>query len=338
MMLVRPVRADDLDALLELAAEAGVGMTTMPQDAAQMAAKVRQSVDSFARAVAAPGDEVYLLVLQDGATGRLAGTAAIIAAIGVERPFYSYQVIRVDHTSRELGRYETVRLLQMCNRYRSTTEVATLYLSPRYRKDRNGRLLSRCRYLLMAEHPGRFSDLVMAEMRGMQDARGRSVFWDSLGRHFFDLEFSKADYLSALGNYQFIADLMPKYPIYVRLLPKAAQEVIGVTHEATRPALALLEREGFRFEGFVDVFDAGPQVHVPLNQIRTVRDSLRATVGAVAQRLDAETFMIGNCGLTGLRICRGPLRTRPDGTVEIDRAVAAALEVEVGDPVRSVRF
>jgi arginine N-succinyltransferase len=273
MIIVRPVTLNDLDQLERLAIESGPGMTNLPANRDVLERKIRTSLDSFSREVDNPGEESYLLVMEDTSNQRIAGTSGIIASVGLSRPFYSYRVIHLAHTSLELNKYDPVGILQMVNEYRGDTEIATLYLTPDYRRDGNGKLLSRCRFLFMAQFPQRFAGRVMAEMRGVHDEQGRSIFWDSLGRHFLDMDFSKADYLSALGKYQFIADLMPHYPIYIRLLPREAQAVIGIPHETTRPALALLEREGFRFEGCIDVFDAGPTIHAPLAQIRTVRES-----------------------------------------------------------------
>src|SRR5205807_6339316 len=67
-----------------------------------------------------------------------------------------------------------------------------------------------------------------------------------------------SDYLSMV-NKKFIADLMPTHPIYIPLLPKEAQEAIGQVQEQTRPAVKILEEEGFKVSGMVDIFDAGPR-------------------------------------------------------------------------------
>lgn len=341
MMLVRPTRTDDLDELARLAAEVGPGMTNLPANRKLLEDRIQLSIDSFAREISdadRPGEESYLFLMEDTASGQAVGCCGVIASVGLSRPFYSYRLVRLPHTSRELNRYETLTVLQMVNEYRGAAEIGTLYLTPDYRKDRNGRFLSRSRFLFMAEFSQRFPKLVMAEMRGVQDERGRCVFWEGVGRHFFDMDFSYADYLSAVGKYQFIADLMPKHPLYVRLLPKAAQKVIGVAHEASRPALKLLQREGFRFEGCVDVFDAGPSVHCPLDQIRTVRESLRAKVGTVVEAVQSGSFMIANARLHNFGVCRGNLRVQDDETVGITQDVAAALKLEVGDYLRFVKL
>ena len=66
---------------------------------------------------------------------------------------------------------------------------------------------------------------------------------------------------------------MPRHPVYTVQLPEAARKVIGEVHNDTRPARALLEAEGFRYEGYVDIFDAGPTVEAYRDNIRAVRES-----------------------------------------------------------------
>jgi len=338
MLRLRPAHPDDLPALVELAARAGAGMTNLPANPEVLGARIQRSRDSLQRQVETPTDEVYFFVLEDMAAGRLAGTCGIIARVGMTRPFYSFKIVTLIHVSRELNRYDPVKTLQMVNEYQGATEIAMLLLHPDYRRDGNGRFLSRSRYLFLAAFPERFDNLVMAEMRGVSDAEGHSAFWEGLGRHFFDMDFTRADFLVASGHYHFINDLMPKHPIYIRLLPEAAQAVIGVAHPDTRPALALLEREGFRFEGCVDVFDAGPTVHCPRDQIHSVRTSRQARVSAVVADLDLRPHLIANTRLEDFSCCRGGLWVDPHNEVRITPAVAKALTVEPGDTVRYVLF
>lgn len=51
---------------------------------------------------------------------------------------------------------------------------------------------------------------------------------------------------------------MPKHPIYTHFLSDEAQSVIGQVHPQTAPARAVLEKEGFRYRNYVDIFDGGP--------------------------------------------------------------------------------
>ena len=53
---------------------------------------------------------------------------------------------------------------------------------------------------------------------------------------------------------------MPRHPVYMNLLPQDARDAIGAVHADTLPARTMLEQEGFRYEGYVDIFDAGPTV------------------------------------------------------------------------------
>jgi arginine N-succinyltransferase len=195
-------------------------------------------------------------------------------------------------------------------------------------------LLSLSRFLFMAEYPHLCDPEVLAEMRGVIDDQGRSPFWDALGKHFFDLEFPKADYLSVI-NKEFIGDLMPRYPIYIPLHPPEAQRVIGEVHELTMPALKLLEAEGFQYRNFVDIFEAGPMVHCSREQIRSVRDSRRTRVVGIGEPRADEPEMLIASRTGGFRCCRGRVRGTEEG-VEIDQLTADLLGVGRGDDVRYV--
>ncbi len=135
-----------------------------------------------------------------------------------------------------------------------------------------GRLLSLSRFLYMAAHPKRFASTTIAEMRGHQDEQGISPFWEAIGAHFFKVDFPRADSLSMIDK-KFIRDLMPRYPIYLELLPHDAVEAIGQVHAQTKPALAMLEGEGFRRNSLIDIFDGGPVVECETAKIKAVANS-----------------------------------------------------------------
>src|SRR5207244_12490791 len=107
--------------------------------------------------------------------------------------------------------------------------------------------LARIRYLFMKLHRARFGDRTRAELRGVMDEVGNSPFWDALAGRFFGMTFPEADEFNAVHGTRFIADLMPKTPIYVDLLAESAKVVMGQPHPSGRAALRMLEHEGFVF-------------------------------------------------------------------------------------------
>ena len=335
MNIIRPIRLEDLDALLELARNAGAGFTSLPPDADFLRQKVELSLASFAGEIEQPGHERYLFVLEDLAGKRIGGCCAIEAACGLDEPFYNYRVGLQVQASRPLDIYTRVPTLFLTNDYTGSSVLCSLYLRPEFRNSGSGGLLSRCRFLFMAQHPRRFSTRVIAEMRGVSDAHGRSPFWEGLGRHFFAVDYARAEHIVGQGNKGFIAELMPRHPIYTVLLPPEAQAVLGQVHAQTAPALRLLEREGFRYQGYVDIFDGGPTVEAPLDQIRTLRQSqiLPARVMPSNTSGAGAAYLVANTALAGFRCTLAALAPSRDHVV-LDQATAAALNIAPGDSVR----
>ncbi|ALU43816.1 MULTISPECIES: arginine N-succinyltransferase [Pseudoalteromonas] len=337
MMILRPIQKSDYSALLNIAQESGHGFTSLPVNEELLQNKIERSVASFAKETDVPFDEGYLFVLEDSETGEVVGTSAIEAAVGLDDAFYHYHLSKVIHSSRTLNVYKAVDILTLCNDYTGATELCTLFLRDKYRRGLNGKLLSKSRFMFINQHRDRFAETVIAEMRGVSDENGDSPFWQWLEEHFFSMDFPTADYLTGIGQKVFIAELMPKYPIYVNLLSKEAQSVVGEVHDNTRPAIELLKSEGFTFNGYVDIFDAGPTVEAKVDNIRTVREVRKYTVRIDDQvKIDAEgsPVMIANDKLAGYRATALTL-TLPEKATEvaIPGAVAKALQIADGDTV-----
>lgn len=336
MIVIRPIEENDLDGLLKLAHAAAPGMTTLPPDRNTLMGKIAKSQLSVARDVSKPGDEVYMLVAEDTDTGEIVGTSSVIACLGEEEPFYSYKLNKVTHVCRALDKKVTVQQLHLSTHFEGFAEVATLYLLPEYRRDGIGKLLSRSRYLLMAKFRERFPAEVMADLRGYFDDNGRSPFWEAVGRHFFDMDFVEADAYGAIHGNQFIADLMPNQPVYVSLLPKEAQDVIGRVNPQGEPARALLEREGFEWRGHVDVFDGAPSVDVHIDDIQTITNSKRLTVSGESPGNGSSSLHLVAAGdLQNFRVCSTPLDAAEDGA-RLPGASLCALGVSSGDEILAV--
>ncbi|WP_077340475.1 arginine N-succinyltransferase [Pseudocolwellia agarivorans] len=336
MIIVRPIQHRDYDALYRIAEESGHGFTSLPVNEALLKQRIESAEKSFKKDVSKPGTEGYLFVMEDTETGDVVGTSGIEAAVGLEDAFYHYHLGKVVHSSRELNIYNTVETLTLCNDYTGASEICTLFLSESHRKDKNGRFLSRVRFLFMAEHKHRFAETVIAEMRGVSDETGRSPFWHWLEAHFFSMDFPTVDYLTGIGNKSFIAELMPKYPIYVNLLSKSAQEVINQVHPKTVPAVKLLEAEGFCRRGYVDIFDAGPTVESQLKSIKTINESRRHQI-IIGDVDNNNNYIVCNTKIENFAAVQAAITFQENtDNVIIAASTAQALQVSEGDWVRLV--
>ena len=333
MMVIRPIRADDWDALRALSRKTGPGFTSLQDDEVQTRRKLDAGLAAF-NPNTAPEDALYLFVLEDSATGQVVGCSAIEAAVGLDQPWYNYRVGTLVHASRELQVYNRINTLTISNDHTGCSELCTLFLDPEHRQGKNGHLLSKSRFLFLAEFPERFNPRLIAEMRGYSDANGTSPFWEGLGRHFFSLDFAEADRLSARDKV-FIAELMPKHTIYTNLLPESAQKVISQTHDNTTPARKLLEAEGLRYTGYVDIFDAGPLLEAPVNEIRAVRESRYAKVLIDDRPASGELFLVATPSFDEFRCCLTPLAL-DNNIARLTPAVAEALHVTNGASLRVV--
>lgn len=297
--IVRPASHSDLPRLEAMIAHVDPGMLTMPSTREAMLARIERSVAAFARPSGAPRNECYFLVMEE--IGQLVGTASIFTNLGVERPFYSYRISRDARFSPEQNVKVEMDLLQLVNDYHGATELGTLFIERHARGGGRGKLLSFARLMLIAADPVRFGPKAMAEIRGFTDTQGRSPFWEAVGAKFFRMDYRKADRLSA-RDHRFIADLMPRYPIYADLLPVEARNVIGRPHPDAEPALALLKSQGFRFNNVVDIFDAGPCVEAFTDRIDIVRDAKRMSASSFASSDVTVGGLVGKTSLDSFAV------------------------------------
>ncbi|WP_299003535.1 arginine N-succinyltransferase [uncultured Shewanella sp.] len=336
MLIIRPIRSSDYEALYRIAEESGHGFTSLPVNEKLLKSKIARVEASFEKEIIeSPFDEGYLMVLEDTDTQEVVGTCGLEAAVGMEDAFYHYRLGTEVYHSKQIDVRNEAETLTLCHDYTGAAELCTLFLRDTYRKNNNGRMLSRSRFLFLAQHAHRFGDTVIAEMRGDCDEQGNSPFYGWLQKNFIGIDFVEADYLSGLGRKAFMAEMMPKHTVYVCLLPEEAQKVIGEVHTNTRPALNLLEAEGFRWRGYVDIFDGGPTVECNLNDIRSVRESrlLTVTIGEMPE--STSKFILSNTLLKDYRATSALLKISDDSDeVILSPELAAALFVEQGQQVR----
>ncbi|BDM63248.1 arginine N-succinyltransferase [Shewanella sp. NFH-SH190041] len=335
MLIIRPIQLADFDALLQIARDSGHGFTSLPVNEELLRNKIIKAEASFAKQVDTPFDEGYLMVMEDTDSGQVVGTCGLEAAVGMEDAFYHYRLGTEVYHSEQIDVRNEVETLTLCHDYTGAAELCTLFLHDSHREGNNGRFLSRSRFLFLAQHPERFGRTVIAEMRGVCDEQGNSPFYQWLQEHFIGIDFVRADYLSGLGRKSFMGEMMPRNPIYVALLPDDAKAVIGKVHPNTRPALRLLEAEGFRCRGYVDIFDGGPTVECDLQAIRSVQLSRQMTVKLGEVDSSAETYMVANTSVAQYRAVMTPLLVNEASDIAVLSVdTADALMVKDGDPVR----
>jgi arginine N-succinyltransferase len=128
---------------------------------------------------------------------------------------------------------------------------------------------------------------------------------------------------------------MPRQPLYVAYLPDDAQAVIGKVHRNTLPARKLLEQEGMHFEGYIDIFDAGPVLQGRVSELRAVRDSVLASAAEQAPGDSAELTLISNTVLQDFRMIVAS--TAPGaGAIGLSSDQLELLHCRHGDQVRTL--
>jgi arginine N-succinyltransferase len=336
MLVLRPVEQTDLPQLQQLARDSLVGVTSLPDDSERLRAKIAASCASFASAAAAHGPENYFFVLEDLDDQRLVGCSEILATAGFDEPFYSLRNRHFTSASRELNIEHGVPALSLCHDLNDHTLLRGFHIDANLVRTPFSELLSRARLLFIAAHAPRFAEAVITEIVGYSDEEGHSPFWDALGKHFFDLPYAEAERLCGLQSRTFLAELMPQYPIYVPMLPQAAQDCIGRIHPDGQEAFDILEREGFETNSYIDLFDAGPTLYARTSNIRSIARSQTATVQQKPQ-IDARgRYLLSNDALHGFRSIMAELDYQTDQPLSLTPAMCAALNVTDGSPIRLI--
>tara|TARA_B110000091_G_scaffold115122_1_gene124289 strand:+ start:216 stop:1247 length:1032 start_codon:yes stop_codon:yes gene_type:complete len=341
-MIIRTAKHDDLENLLELSAMLPPGMTSMPCDTETWEKKLQLVSDSISRQPQEDQESVYLLVLEDPTNNAIVGTAGMISGVGNTRPFYNYKMSKEVKTSPDINIKRSSNLLNLVNDYTGATELTSLFLMPEYRRNGAGQFLSRCRFVFMSDFPERFDDVVFAEIRGWLDENEDSPFWNHLGQKFFKLPFHKADFISSVNGSQFISDLMPRFPVYLELLPQEAIEVIGRAHRDAAPAQRLLEKEGFNYNGAVDIFDAGPIIECDRDEIRSIQNTTTARIKSISNsasdKSESPLCIVSNRNLAEYRLITSRIENPTEDEITISAADAKMLNVDIGSEIQMLQM
>jgi arginine N-succinyltransferase len=315
-----------------MAKRTGGGFTNLPPERKTLTTKLERSAVAFGRTEDEVRDDLFVFVLENSDTGEVRGTCQIFSHVGQKWPFYSYRLGMLTQHSEELDRTFRAEMLSLSTDLEGSTEVGGLYLHPAERSGGLGLLIARSRYLFIRNHRARFAEKTLAELRGVIDEAGGSPFWDGVAGRFFGMNFQDADEFNGSRGNQFIADLMPKHPVYIAMLPESARAVIGVPHPTGRAAMRMLENEGFTWERYIDIFDGGPTMTVRTDAIRSIREAEDSPIVAILPEQEGEKALVSHGSLGQFRSGFGWIERR-EGGIALDAQCAALLGVSVGDGV-----
>ncbi|MFM9436451.1 arginine N-succinyltransferase [Janthinobacterium sp. CG_23.3] len=297
MYIVRPVEMRDIAALESLAGVATPWMHTLPKTREAIARSVEHSIASFATQVDIPSEESYIFVLEDGADGSIAGSAAISAIAGSNGTYFAFRNDAVQQVSRDLNISHSIHALTLCSELTGHSQLSSFAVRDWRSVGPGAALLSRARLLFAAAAPQRFGDRFFVALAGATGANGASPFWDAIGRKFFQMDFMEAErVVEGARNRTLIVELMPHYQVYVPLLPSDAQGAMGRVHPEGEAALRMLAQEGFEPGQHIDIFDGGPILQAHKNALRSFSSSMPRRVEAAGPAGDqpGRNYVVGS--------------------------------------------
>ena len=328
--ILRPVEERDLAGLKSLAASIKDGMTSLPPEESALEDRINHSLRSFDHRIKSAGGDHYLFVLESVPDNELVGTAGIIARVGGFDPFYTYEIKKERFAHSPLGIDKEMDVLVLKLDHKGPSEVCSLCLKPEYRKAGLGQLLSLSRFLFIASFPQRFDDRIIAELRGFTDENGKSPFWEAIGQHFFHQTFAEADFLSGIGQKDFIRDLIPKHPFYVKVLSDEAQAAIGKIHQDAQPAFKILMAQGFERSQEIDIFDAGPLLRAQRSNVKSIKEAKFGQLVEIRRLQESEPYIIAHASLR-FRACIASIAELEPGSLAVTPKTAERLQVRPGN-------
>ena len=330
MQVVRLVKTTDIKQLTQLIDKAGHGMTTMPKNKKELQERINWSILSASKKRANPNKDTYLFVLENNK--KIIGISAIYTSISKDKPSVFFKIGKIKLFSKTYNFKKEAEILKLHLIHKPYSELGTIFIDPSSRGRGRGSLLSFARLQLIASHQSRFDKKILVEIRGWKDKNGKSYFWESFSKAFFNLDFFSIDRLSYIDNH-FITESVPKFPFMVELLSKRVQKVLGKPHPNAMPALSMLSKQGFKTNGLVDVLDGGPCMEVKAKSIPIVKSSKKVKVDVKRSVNFSSYGFIVNFSLENFRVVRETYNLIGN-TIEISQKTAKALEISSGDMVR----
>lgn len=314
--------------LAAFANEARYGITNLPKDKKRLSLIHERAFRTFEEAETHP---YFLFVLETFPEEKPIGVAGIYPRTGVSSPLRYLKEKRVPAEPIFPEMKDHYRLLEPISYAVGPSEICSLFLTHDARKGGLGRLLSFGRFLFIKLFPERFASHIFAEMRGYIDEEGNSPFWDALGRRFCPVPYK--EFLTRRDKGDEVSMLIPNVPIIIDLMDKNAVNVIAATHPNTIPAKKILEEQGFKYTGEVDLFDAGPRLMAEREEILAIRKAKRFKIESI-EPLQNQESLLSNCRLD-FRACLGSVVRKGNGVV-ITPESAQLLEVDLHDEILAI--
>lgn len=318
-MYIRPVTHGDLQEVFELAQQAPSGLTSLPADLDILSEKIAQSVSSQS-AKENQEWQRHLFVLYDPVEHRIVG----ISGLEKEKnyaPHYSHNDLATIYLeTKPIG----------------PTKLGSLLLKPNYRGQGAGYLLSKSRFLYIAETRHLIGEKLHAELRGYTDPTGTSHFWQDIGQHIYGSNFSLIDQLRGSQPEFFSSNYLAPHEIPLSFLKQCTLENIGRVNQETKNAMRMLIQEGFRFTPHIDILDGGPILESNIEDIFIVRKSIVCQLFLNKKNIDTiqELWMISNGRPDNFKACLHPA-FYVDDHLQVDQRTLDILEIKSGTKVRA---
>ncbi len=335
MLIGRPIRTEDLSQLEALTRDLPDGNAgSFHTNREGLESVIQHSMSSFERPVTSPGDEEYVFVLEDLQRKSLIGLFKLSALVNRGFPFYTYEIRSLPCQSSPLEVHKNVQALFLVDDYSMASLPSSLFIASRYRAKGYTLLLVETLWSYAREFPLRFSKKAIDEYRGHYDDQGRAIFWKYIVEPFIG-SIDYQNYLKLLrkGLESEVIRLLPKGPIYLPLLPKAATAIIGKAHPDSRPISRLVESRGFRFCQHISYLSGAPIVEAPFHHVFDIPGHQQIIVEKIIPSISTfETFLINNLQSDlSFKVIPGKLQFSRDGGAIISSKLAQSLSVVRGD-------
>ncbi|MEK9727375.1 MAG: arginine N-succinyltransferase, partial [Candidatus Margulisiibacteriota bacterium] len=263
--ILRHCHPSDAKAIYELSKHAKSGLSNLPKTLKDAKKLVAEATKSLSQKID-NNHRKFIFILESN-NKEIIGISGIKARTGIHRAYYSFDIKKDQNNT----------YLKLKKTYNGPSELGSLFLMPKYREKKIGKLLSLSRFLFIKRFPDYFSRYIIAELRGFLFKNNVSPVWNAIGKKFIPLTFHQAD-IKASKDERFIEANFPRNAIYLNLISKDIQHYFKQVHPYTMPAKKLLIREGFQVMNQIDIFDGGPTLKCKKDNIKTINLASETTL------------------------------------------------------------